>query len=85
MKTPPYALSSSSSGRSLVSFPALAAISLMLLTACNDAAPAQGVPVVRANQCVKDWLRQAEVPGCALDYLDLIAKQQAALEKTSAE
>lgn len=41
------------------------------------------VPVIRANQCVKDNLNRADLAGCTLDYLDLIGKQQEALENAS--
>lgn len=61
-------------------FLGLVAINLMLLTACEIQPQTHDIPVVHPNQCVKDWLSQTQVPGCALDYLDLIAKQQKALE-----
>lgn len=60
--------------------PALAAISMMLLAGCEKQIVQCDVPVIRANQCVKDNLNRADLAGCTLDYLDLIGKQQEALE-----
>ena len=68
-------------GKSLTYSRSLAALILTLLIGC-DAVPAQcPVPVIRADRCVKDWLRSVKIPDCGMDYLDRIGKQQKALEE----
>lgn len=72
-----------SSAKQRIYLPALAVINLALLTGCEQQVVQCDVPVIRANQCVKDNLNRADLAGCTLDYLDLIGKQQEALENAS--
>lgn len=64
----------------------LAGASLTLLMGCEKVIVERcDVPVVRANQCVKDNLKEANLAPCTLDYLDLVGKQQKAIKAINGE
>jgi hypothetical protein len=60
----------------------LAVISLAWSSGCSEKVVVErcDVPVVRANQCVKDNLKEINLAPCTLDYLDLVGKQQRAIK-----